>query len=480
MLGNNLNNSSGSAIRKGFIWSFVENISLQVSRFVIGIIMARLLTPTDYGLIGMLTVFIVISDLFVNSGIGAALNQKVNRTTADYSTAFYFNIVIGIFCYVILYFAAPFISSFYHEAQLTELLRWLSMTIVIKSMCVVPSTILQINMRFKAISIVALLSSLALGISGIIFATNGYGVWALVYSNLIGALFSLICYIGISKWMPKFLFSILSLKSLFGYGCKLLFATLTEVIYNNIYPLIIGRVYSAQELGYYSRAQGYANLPTGTLSSMIYRVCFPAFCKDKQDKTLLERNYNILMGATSYIIIPVMMLLLILARPLVIILITDKWLPCVVFLQILCLSTMWLPIMEVNYSIIKALGNSKAILRMQLLSKIFATIVLVITTRYGVEIMCIGSVVVSLFNLFINFILSRKQLSLSILQQFNPIIIPIIGGICMLPSLFILNIGDNIYLHLLFTLCVAVTSYIIVTSLMGLSLKKIIINIKNL
>ncbi len=470
--------NTDSQMRKGFAWSFLENISLQATRFLVGIVMARLLTPFDYGLIGMLTVFIIISDLFVNSGFGMALNQKDNRTDSDFSTTFIFNAAIGILCYVILFLCAPSIAEFYNEPRLISLLRWLAIVIVIKSLSVVPSTILQIELKFKEISIISFASSLVLGISGIILAYMGFEVWALVYSNIIGTLFSMLCYTICARWIPKHSFSKESFKYLFSFGSKALLATFIDVIYNNIYPLIIGRVYAAKELGFYSRAKGYSTLPTGTLSSMIYRVCFPIFCKEKSQLDTLMMSYSKLMRNVAYIIVPIMMVMLILSKQLIVILITDKWLPCVVLLQILCLSSLWLPIMEVNFSIIKALGQPKILLRMQIISKIIAVIVLVITMRYSVEVMCMGAVFVSLSTLIINFILSKDVLNLSLINQIKMILIPVVGGICMLPTLLLIDFIDNIYIQFIFGFLFSLLLYVFSTSLMGIPFMQMLKEIK--
>ena len=472
--------SAGKQIKNGFFWSFVENISLQVTRFIVGIIMARILSPSDYGLIGMLTVFIVISDLFVNSGIGTALNQKNTCSESDYSTAFIFNSIVGFICYIVLFFCAPLIADFYHEERLIDLLRWLSLVIIIKSFCVVPSVQLQIKLKFKIISVISFISSMVLGVSGIAFAYMDYGVWALVYSNIIGIAFQLLCYFYFSKWIPKLMFSLQSFRRLFGYGSRLLVALLIDVIYSNIYPLVIGRCYTASQLGYYSRAEGYSVLPTGTLSSMIYRVCFPVFCKQKDDTVSLIQSYNVMMKSVSYIIIPIMFVLLILAKPLVLILLTDKWLPCVPYLQVLCLSTLWLPIMEVNYTVIKALGNSKSILKMQLLSKAFAVLVLLVTLKYSVFIMCIGSVIVSIFTLLLNFSISVHTINQTIIQQCKTITTPVFGGICMMPVFLIMDTELNNYLKLIIGFVVALILYYLSTSFLGLSIKRMYYEFKNL
>lgn len=475
-MNNNTNNKNLSTqIKKGFVWSFIENLSLQGIRFFIGIVMARLLSPSDYGMIGMLTVFMVISDLLVNSGIGSALNQMQNRKEKDFSTAFLFNFVIGIILYGILYFLARPISSFYNVPLLEKLMQVLALSLVINSLCVIPMTKLQIALSFRMISIITVLSAAFSGVVGIYFAMSGYGVWSLVYSTLGGNLLRMIMLYAIVKWIPHTFFSLASFKSMFSYGSKLLLGQLLDTIYSNIYPLVIGKAYSASALGFYSRAQGYANLPSSTISQMIYRVCFPAFCKENNNKIELLRSYIVIMRNVALLTVFAMTLLLSLAQPLVSILITNKWLSCVPMLQILCVATMWYPMLEVNLSVVKALGFSSSVLKMQIITKVFAIIVLVITLNFDIIIMCYGIVIVSLFSVFVNFILSKNIIGLSLKEQLKPLIPSIMAGVLMYVVIaIIIELVDNVYLQCIAGLFIGSTIYAGMLQLLGIPIKKLL------
>lgn len=462
-------------VRNGFAWSLIENFSLQGIRFFIGIVMARLLSPTDYGLVGMLTVFIVVSDLLVNSGIGSALNKMQDRKEQDFSTAFLFNFTIGIALYVILFLSSGAIASFYGISQLKMLMQILALSLIINSLCVVPMAKLQISLKFRCISLVTVISAVASGISGIGFAMNGYGVLALVYSTIIGNATRLVLLYIIVKWIPRTGFSYASFKNMFSYGSKLLGGQLIDTIYTNVYPLVIGKVYSATALGFYSRAQGYANLPASTFTMMIYRVCFPAFCKQNNNKKELMSSYLSMMRYVSFCTIFVMMMLLSLAEPLIVVLITDKWISCANMLKVLCLATMWYPILEVNLSAIKALGYSSAVLKMQIINKSFAILVLAFTLQFDIIVMCIGAAIVSVFSVLVNFSISRKILATSMLEQIKPLIAPLLGGAAMYAVISVLtHVTGNPYLQCISGFIVGTAAYVAVTCLLGFPVKEML------
>ncbi len=462
-------------VRNGFAWSLIENFSLQGIRFFIGIVMARLLSPTDYGLVGMLTVFIVVSDLLVNSGIGSALNKMQNRKEQDFSTAFLFNFTIGIALYVILFLSSGAIASFYGISQLKMLMQILALSLIINSLCVVPMTKLQISLKFRCISLVTVISAVASGISGIGFAMNGYGVLALVYSTIIGNATRLVLLYIIVKWIPRTGFSYASFKNMFSYGSKLLGGQLIDTLYTNVYPLVIGKVYSATALGFYSRAQGYANLPASTFTMMIYRVCFPAFCKQNNNKKELMSSYSSMMRYVSFCTIFVMMMLLSLAEPLIVVLITDKWISCANMLKVLCLATMWYPILEVNLSAIKALGYSSAVLKMQIINKSFAILVLAFTLQFDIIVMCVGAAIVSAFSVLVNFSISRKILATNMLEQIKPLIAPLLGGAAMYIVISVFtHVTGNPYLQCISGFIAGTAAYVAVTCLLGFPVKEML------
>lgn len=434
--------------------------------------MARLLSPSDYGMVGILTVFIIISDLLVNSGIGSALNKMQDRKELDFSTAFIFNLTVGMVLYVILFFLSGTIASFYGIVELEFLMKILSVSLIINSLCVVPMTKLQISLRFRSISVILVISAVASGISGVCLAISGYGVFALVYSTIIGNVMRLVMLYIIVKWVPHTGFSYASFKNMFSYGSKLLAGQLIDTVYTNVYPLVIGKVYSATALGYYSRANGYANLPSSTFTMMIYRVCFPVFCKQNNDRAELMASYSSMMRYVAFCTIFVMTMLFSLAKPLIVVLITDRWIECVGMLKILCLATMWYPISEVNLSAVKALGHSSAILKMQIISKLFALLVLAVTLQFDIIVMCLGAAIVSLISLFVNFLISKKILGVTFLNQIRPLIAPLLGGVvmCVLTSL-LMCLTTNPYIQCVMGMTVGTFIYLATAYLFGFPIK---------
>jgi O-antigen/teichoic acid export membrane protein len=439
--------------------------------------MARLLLPSDYGLVGMMTVFIVVSDLFISSGFGSALNKMRQRTENDYSTVFIFNFSIALTIYLALYCSSSLIAEFYNEPLLNDLVKIQSLSLLINSLGIVPMTMLQIKLDFRKISVITVSSSIISGCAGIYMAYNGLGVWALVYSTLIGCV-SRIFFLYISvRWFPHAGFSYSSFHNMFSYGSKIMLSILVDVVYTNIYPLVIGKVYSASSLGFYSRGQGYANLPSSTLTMMINRVCFPAFCKQNDDIQELIKTYMKTMINVAFISSFTMLMLLSLSEPLVIALISNKWAASIPILKVLCLATMWYPIQEVNLALLKAIGLSSLVLKMQLVSKLFAVIVLVYTLQFNVIVMCYGAVIVSLFSIAVNFYMSSKHIGLSFWQQIKLISPSIVcGGVMSLSILILIGRLTDIYLQCFLGFLVGSFVYMLVARCFGFS---VIQSIKN-
>lgn len=339
---------------------------LQIIQFVIGIFMARILTPGDYGMVGMLSIFMAVSQSLINSGFSNALTRKIDRTEVDFSTVFYFNIVVGILLYLIIFFAAPYIADFYHTPLLSDLTKIVALPLIFNSLCIVQQARLTIKMDFKTQAKISVTSSIVTGVSGLAMAYSGFGVWTLAYSAVIGAVVRCVLMWILTHWHPLWTYSWKSFRELFSYGSKLLASGLIDTIYNNIYPIIIGRLFSAKELGYYSRANGYAALPATTIYSMISRVTFPLLCEIQNDEERLQRIYRQLLTLFAFIIFPIMMIFMALARPIIIFLITEKWEPCVVYLQILCLSYIFYPIHAINLSLLQVKGRSDLFLRLEI------------------------------------------------------------------------------------------------------------------
>jgi len=423
---------------KGIFWSFIDQFLTQGIGFIIGIIIARILCPSDYGIIGMLSIFIAIANTFINSGFGTALIQKNDRTQIDFSTVFFFNLGTAILLYLLLFILAPVIAAFYKIEELTLITRIIGLNLIIGAFAIVPRTILNINIDFKTQTKVSVVSIVFSGIIGIIMAFNQYGVWALIAQSIISTILQTILFIYFIKWRPIFEFSKQSFHLLFGYGSKILLATLIDTVYTNILSLVIGKRFSAKELGYYTRAQQMESFPSANVTAIIQRVTFPILCDIQDDQSRLIDAYRKLIKMTSFIIFPFMFLLVLVANPLITILLTDKWLPAVELFQILCFSGMWYPIHAINLSLLQANGNVNLFVKLEIWKKSIGFGILIITLPFGLKTMLWGQVIISFIALFINTWYTDKIFNYGFIKQIKDIIIYLLVSIsvCFLLSQF--------------------------------------------
>lgn len=415
----------------GVIWSFTENFMLQIIQFVIGVLMARILTPGDYGLVGMLSIFMAVSQALVNSGFSNALTRKVDRTELDCSTVFYFNIVVGFVLYLAIFFAAPLIAQFYKAPLLEDLTKVIALPLIFNSLCIVQQARLTIKMDFRTQAKISVTSSIVTGLSGLAMAYSGFGVWTLAYSSVIGAVVRCILMWWLAHWKPLWAYSWQSFRELFSYGSKLLASGLIDTIYGNIYPLIIGRLFSAKELGYYSRGYGYAALPSTIVYSMLSRVTFPLLCEIQNDDERLERVYRQLLRLFAFLIFPLMMGFAAVAHPVIVAMITEKWEPCVPYLQIMCFSFMFYPIHAMNLSLLQVKGRSDLFLKLEIIKKIVGVSVILITFPFGVLYMCVGSVCSSILCLVINTYYTGKLIHVGFLMQMRDLLPTILYSLSM-------------------------------------------------
>ncbi len=426
----------------GLKWSSIESFSSQGISFVIGIIIARILSPSDYGIIGMILIFTEVSSVFINGGFSAALIRKQNRTETDLSTVFYYNIAVSLFFYLILFVSAPAIAKFYNSPILTMVVRIVSLNMVIGAFGAIQSTILNIAIDFKTQTKITVITLIITGTIGISMAYSGYGVWALVFQGLASTVIStglLWIFIG---WKPKFVFSMRSFKELFGFGSKLMLSGLLDTVYKNIYQVVIGKKFTSAELGFFTRAKGLAQLPSSNITNIIQRVTFPVLSEMQDNITQLGNNYRKLLKMSAFIIFPLMMLLFGLAEPLVKILLTDKWLPAVPLLQVLCFSYMFYPIHAINLNLLQVKGRSDLFLRLEIIKKVLTTIVLFATAPFGVLVMCYGIIVTSVLALIINTYYTGRLINIGFFKQVKdifPIMIIsfITGYLAYLPSLIL-------------------------------------------
>jgi teichuronic acid exporter len=448
------------------IWKLLERGAVQGVQLVIQIILARLLLPSDYGIIAIVTIFIYIAGVFVQTGFHSALIQKKEIDSTDLSSVFYLSLLIASMLYIILFFTAPLIAVYYNELQLTSIIRILSITLFFGAVSSIQNSIIARKMQFKKLFISSLIAVIISGTIGVVMAYMGYGIWALVAQQLINQiLVTGILYFTV-KWRPQLLFSLDRIKKLFSFGSKLLIATLIDTVYNEIRGLIIGKMYNTQTLGYYNRGRQFPHMIVLNTNGAIQSVMFPVLSAEQNDKQRVKEIVRRSIAASTLIIFPLMMGLAAVAEPLVIILLTEKWLPSVPFIQIFCASYALWPIHTANLQAINALGRSDIFLKLELVKKIVGTIVLVITMFFGVFAMAFGVLIVGILCTFINAYPNLKLLGYSYKEQGKDIMPPLLISLLMGAVVYSVSfIGLSSLITLIIQIVVGVGLYIILTKL---------------
>lgn len=403
----------------GVKWTGIESVALQAIQFVIGIIIARILTPTEYGLVGMVGIFIAIASTFVDSGMTNALVRKKNVTSNDYSTVYFFNIGVGVFFYVLLFVCAPLIAYFFNEPALKNIVRVISLNFVIGAFGGVQGAKFTRDLEFKVLAKISTLSTLVSGVLGIIMAYSGFGVWALVFQQVITTLLSVVLKNLLSKWRPFFIFSKDSFSELFGYGSKLLASGLIHTIYINLTTLLIGKFYTPENLGYYSRGQSIPSILDATILGVLSRVSFPILAKFQEDKDMLVGIYRKYIKCTSIPIYFLLILLAAISKPLILFLLTDKWEPAIPYLQIFCFVFLLDNISSLNLSLLQVLGRSDLFLRLEILKKSISLAMLLASVPFGVIAICIMKLIYSFIAVVVNTYYTGKLCKLGFIEQFK-------------------------------------------------------------
>ena len=424
----------------GLLWSFVDNFAGQGISFFVGIILARILSPREFGLIGMITIFIAISQSFIDSGFSQALIRKKDCSSEDYSTVFYFNLATGILFFAGLFLAAPAISVFFHEPALKSIVQVLGLILVINSVTIIQLTILTKRIDFKLQARISVIASIISGAIAITLALLSFGVWSLVALQLSKQAINSFFLWRWNNWKPIFVFSKSSFKELFGFGSKLLISGLINTIYENIYYLIIGKYFLARDLGYYTRADQFKNLPSQNLNSVIGRVSYSVLSSIQTDIPRLRNNYQKLIRSSMLISFILMLGMASVAKPMILTLIGVKWLPSVVYLQMLCFVGMFYPLHALNLDMLNVQGRSDLFLRLEIIKKILAVPTIVIGVFFGIKIMIIGMFVNNLIAYYLNSYWSGKMIGYSSIQQVKDI----------LPSLFLALIVNGIVFSISF------------------------------
>lgn len=406
---------------KGVVWSAVERFSVQGIQFVLSIVIARLVAPSEYGLIAMLGIFLAIAQTFIDSGFSNALIQKQDRSDIDFSTVFYFNIVLAALFYLLLFFTSPFIAGFYREPLLTVVTRWVGLNIVISAFSIVQRAKLTIQLDFKTQAKVSLIAVVVSGLAGIVMAYYGYGVWALVSQALLSNFLNTLLLWIFARWVPLWVYSWASFRRLFAFGSKLLLSGLLHTLYLNLYSLVIGKKYSAIDVGFYNRAYSLAQYPSVNIVGVLARAIYPVQCELQNDEKRLQDSFLQYLRMACYIVFPLMVGLAVLAKPLVLLVLTEKWLPAAELLSILCLAYMWYPVMVINNQMLNVKGRSDYFLKAEIIKKIAAIAILFMTLPFGLRVLCWGVVLYNLLDCVIIIHFTKKVIKTGYREQIRNI-----------------------------------------------------------
>ena len=410
---NNYKNQATS----GLLWTFLERFGAQCVTLIVSIILARLLDPVVFGTVAIVTVFMEILNVFIDSGLGNALIQKKDADDIDFSSVFYFNIFMCIALYLVLFFLAPLISRFYGISELTDIIRVMGLSLIVSGVRNIQRAFVSRKLQFKRFFFATIGGTLGAAVLGIWMAYRGFGVWALVaqglFNNVVG---TVILWLTV-KWRPKRVFSFTRFRGLFSFGWKLLVSDLINTVYNNLRQLIIGKMYTTQSLAMYNRGYMIPNVFVININSAIDSVLFPVMSSAQDDVNVVRAMTRRSIRISSYIMWPVMMGIAACSTPLVSILLTDKWLPCVPFLIIFCISYAFLPLQTANLNAIKALGRSEIYLKLEIIKKIVGFAILAATMWFGPLVMAASNLLFAVINYLINAFPNRKLLNYSYGQQ---------------------------------------------------------------
>lgn len=414
-----------------FFWRFAERTGAQGVSFIVSIVLARLLAPEVYGTIALVTVFTTILQVFVDSGFGNSLIQKKDADDLDFSTVFYFNMLICCFLYFGMYIAAPFIAGFYEDSQLISVIRVLSLTLIISGIKNVQQAYVSKNMLFKRFFFATLGGTLGAAILGITLAYMGAGIWALVIQQVSNCAIDTVIIWSIVKWRPKKMFSFKRLKALFSYGWKLLASRLLDTLYINMRQLIIGKMYSSADLAYYNRGQQFPNFIVNNINNSIDSVLFPVMSSVQDDRMRIKEMTRKSIKVCTYVMAPMMMGLAFCAESVVKLVLTDTWLECVPFLRIFCITFMFYPIHNANLNAINAMGRSDLFLKLEIMKKVVGLVLLLSTMWFGVRAMAYSLLISGILSQIINSWPNRRLLDYGYIDQLKDIFPSILLSVCM-------------------------------------------------
>ena len=455
---------------KGMSWSMIDNLVSSGTTFLIGLILARLLSPEEFGIIGVITVFLAIAMLLIDSGFTQALIRKKDIDGNDYNTAFWFNVLVSIVCYCLVFLTSNLIADFFKQEELEGLLKIAAFVLISNALSIIQRTIFIRSIDFKSIAITTITSAIISGGVGLVLAFMDFGVWSLVAQIVSRSVVQTITFWSLSKWRPKLLFRWNNFKEMFDFGYKLLLSGLIDVLYKNIFYVIIGKYYSTKVLGEYTRANQFSTIFSSNLLAVIQKVSFPVLSSIQDDEHRLKEGYRKLIKSSMLVTFTMMFGLAAIAKPLIVILIGEKWLPAVYFLQILCLSEMLYPLHAINLNVLNVKGRSDLFLKLEIYKKSLSIPVILIGVSISVDAMLWCGVFTSFVAYFINSYYTAQLINYSMKSQLEDILpsflISLIVGVAIW-SITLLNI--NLYLTLVIQMWVGIVIAILIYERLNLS-----------
>lgn len=435
------------------IWRFAEKWGCQATTFVVTIVIARILNPDAYGIVAIVNSFIQIFTIFIDAGLGTSLVQKKDSDDLDFSTVFVANFILCVFIYLIIYALAPLIAKYYEILDLTILLRVSSISIIIYSLKNVQEAYISKHLLFKNFFFSSLAGTIGAGVVGILMAINGFGAWALIVSHLFDVIVDTIVMIFTVRWHPSFRFSLDRFKPLFKFSSRLLVSGLLNRLYNKMYHLLIGKYYSSSDLAYYDKGNNFTTKVTDNTDSVINYVLFPVMSKKQDDKNKLKNIAKRALTVNTYIVFPLLIGLFTVSNSVVKVLLTDKWLPAVPFIQLFCLINLFLPMQTINTNIIKSIGKSDIILKQEVIVKVIGVIIIITTLRYSVIMVVVGKLILNVIYYIVYAYPNKKIIEYGILEQIKDILPNLIISILM--GLFVYFVG-KINANILFVLVIQI------------------------
>lgn len=430
----------------GIIWTFVQQFSLQGVGFLVSIILARLVMPKEFGLISMISVFISLGNLLINSGMSQSLMRTQDLDDDDYSSVFYFNLFLSILIYLIVFFLAPYISDFYKQEILTDIIRVYSIIFFINAFSIIQITKLTKQLKFKLQAFISIPSVMLSSFIGVYMAYNGYGVWSLVFSTLSQSFISTILFWYFGKWKPCLSIKYDKIKKHWNFGYKLLFSGLLDTIFNNVFSIIFGKFFAISQVGFYQRAETLKQFPISNIILIIDKVTYPILASIQDQDQRLKFVYSRILQVVLFIIAPMLIFSAVLAEPIFRFLFTDKWLSAVPYFQVLCINGILYPIHAYNLNILSIKGRSDLFLKLEIIKTIILIPIIIITFQWGIYGLLFGGIVSSILAFFVNTYYTNKLIGYSALEQINDLF-PIVLLAAVIG--FFISIIDNSHIWFL-------------------------------